>query len=208
MVTKVVTRLLMILLYLWRIKPYCTILPPEVPKPGKPERAAPKGQGVAPQKDKMKSHHCNNCLKQETVSGEFNICSVCKLVRYCSRNCQKKHWGEHKTLCTAIRNLSVPKEKGLGDSADANVFASHLTPNQRSTIVKLVGEKCNVRCELNGVETEVLWDTEAQVSIIPARLVREKFPNVSVKDIHELLGIGADLKLQATNGTQIPYNGW
>jgi hypothetical protein len=58
------------------------------------------------------------------------------------------------------------------------------------------------------VETEVLWDTGAQVSIIPARLVREKFPNVSVKDIHELLGIGADLKLQAANGTQIPYNGW
>ena len=58
------------------------------------------------------------------------------------------------------------------------------------------------------METEVLWDTGAQVSIIPERLVREKFPNMSVKDIHELLGIGADLKLQAASGMQIPYNGW
>ncbi len=58
------------------------------------------------------------------------------------------------------------------------------------------------------METEALWDTGSQVSNTPERLVREKFPNVSVKDIHELLGIGADLKLQAANGTQIPYNGW
>ena len=40
-----------------------------------------------------------------------------------------------------------------------------------------------------------------QVSIISKRLVHEKFPNVSVKNNHELLGIGADLKLQAANGT-------
>jgi hypothetical protein len=29
-----------------------------------------------------------------------------------------------------------------------------------------------------------------------------------LKDIHELLGAGSDLKLEAANGTQIPYNGW
>jgi hypothetical protein len=99
------------------------------------------------------------------VSGEFNICSVCKLVRYCSRNCQKKHWDEHKTLCTAIKNIYTSTERGLGDSADENVFISHLTPSQRNTEAKLVGEKCHVRCELNGIETDVLWDTGAQVSI-------------------------------------------
>ena len=28
------------------------------------------------------------------------------------------------------------------------------------------------------------------------------------KDISELLEIGAELKLEAPNGTRIPYNGW
>ena len=79
-------------------------------------------------------------------------------MRYCSRSCQKKHWGEHKILCTAIKNISLPTERGLGDSVDENVFMSHLTPSQQSTVAKLVGEKCHVRCELNGMETNVLWD--------------------------------------------------
>jgi hypothetical protein len=121
-------------------------------KTGKPERVSREGQGGAPPKESTKSHHCNNCSTKETVSGEFNICSVCKLVRYCSRNCQKKHWDEHKTLCRAIKNLYTSTERGLGDSADENVFISHLTPSQRNTVAKLVG-----------IETDVLWDTGAHV---------------------------------------------
>jgi hypothetical protein len=36
----------------------------------------------------------------------------------------------------------------------------------------------------------VLWDTGAQVSIIPERVLRENFPNLLVKDIRELLASG------------------
>ena len=97
---------------------------------------------------------------------------------------------------------------GLGDSADTNVFVSHLTPKQRNTVAKLVGEKCQVMCQLNGQEVEILWDTGAQVSIIPERVLQDKFPETVVKDIRELLEVGSDLKLEAANGTQIPYNGW
>jgi hypothetical protein len=117
-------------------------------------------------------------------------------------------WDEHKTLCTAIKNLYISTERGLGDSADENVFISHLTSSQRNTVPKLVGEKCHVRCELNGIETDVLWDTGTQVSIIPERILRENFPNLLVKDIRELLASGADLKLEAAIGTRIPYNEW
>ena len=58
------------------------------------------------------------------------------------------------------------------------------------------------------LDPPLLWDTGAQVSIIPERVIREKFPNLQIKDISELLGIGANLKLEAANGTGIPYNGW
>ena len=71
-----------------------------------------------------------------------------------------------------------------------------------------MGEKCLVRCELNDTETDIFWDTGAQVSIIPERFIREKFPEMLPKDISELLEMGAELKLEAANGTRIPYNGW
>ena len=71
-----------------------------------------------------------------------------------------------------------------------------------------MGEKCLVRCELNDIETDVLWDTGAKVLIIPERFIHEKFPEMLPKDISELLEMGAELKLEAANGTRIPYNGW
>jgi hypothetical protein len=156
----------------------------------------------------MKSHLCNYYLKKESRSNEFQICSICKIVHYCSKDCQREHWVEHKTLCTSIKNLSTTAGTipCLGDSADTNMFVSHLTPKQRDTVVKLVGEKCQVKCQLNGRETEILWDTGAQVSILPERILKDMFPDIPVKDIHELLGAGSDLKLEAANGTQIPYN--
>ena len=71
-----------------------------------------------------------------------------------------------------------------------------------------MGEKCLVRCELNDIENDVLWDTGAKVSIIPERFIHETFPEMLLKDMSELLEMGAELKLEAANGTRIPYNGW
>ena len=49
---------------------------------------------------------------------------------------------------------------------NAGVFVSHLSPQQHAQIVRLVGRKCIVTCSLKGLETDALWDTGAQVSII------------------------------------------
>jgi hypothetical protein len=41
---------------------------------------------------------CANCSKQSTK--EFERCSQCKKVHYCSEKCQKLHWKkEHKAVC-------------------------------------------------------------------------------------------------------------
>lgn len=46
---------------------------------------------------------CGNyeiCKKHEQKVGEFNKCSKCRWVRYCSRDCQVYHWTtKHKALC-------------------------------------------------------------------------------------------------------------
>ena len=87
-------------------------------------------------------------------------------------------------LCTAISHLSNKAGKPL-DPSD-NTFVSHLTPQQHTTVVGLVGKRCTVNGERNGHSVVVLWDTGAQVAIISNEFLKS-FPGVVVKDISELL---------------------
>ena len=40
-------------------------------------------------------------------SGEFPSCSRCGLEHYCSQDCQKEHWKEHKTSCRPVLQVQV-----------------------------------------------------------------------------------------------------
>ena len=94
------------------------------------------------------------------------------------------------------------------DSADTDVYVSHITPKKQAAIAKLVGRKCSIRCLINDADVEALWDTGAQVSIIPEHVLSDKLPKLKIRDISELLGVDSGLNLTAANGTSIPYKGW
>ena len=49
---------------------------------------------------------CSNCLAE----GNFQKCSACRYVRYCSKKCQAEDWPSHKQLCKAIRTLPRVEE--------------------------------------------------------------------------------------------------
>ena len=42
---------------------------------------------------------CANCGKGEESSGDLKACTACKLVKYCSRECQIAHRPQHKKAC-------------------------------------------------------------------------------------------------------------
>ncbi|KAJ6240151.1 deformed epidermal autoregulatory factor 1 [Anaeramoeba flamelloides] len=46
---------------------------------------------------------CSFCKKRENKSNEFLVCKRCmmaeRIVPYCSKECQKKHWDHHKKTC-------------------------------------------------------------------------------------------------------------
>lgn len=42
---------------------------------------------------------CFTCKKLETLELKMRNCSRCKKAHYCSKECQVKHWGEHKKVC-------------------------------------------------------------------------------------------------------------
>lgn len=59
---------------------------------------------------------CNNpdCLSLDRlsefqlVSSKACVCGGCELARYCSRQCQKKHWKQHRVLCRANHSTDGP----------------------------------------------------------------------------------------------------
>ena len=42
---------------------------------------------------------CNSCFKIETSEVKYNVCPICKKVKYCSKKCQINGWNEHKKIC-------------------------------------------------------------------------------------------------------------
>lgn len=40
-------------------------------------------------------------------------CSVCHLMQYCSKECQRKDWRRHKPFCTAVEELTISKENSI-----------------------------------------------------------------------------------------------
>ena len=65
---------------------------------------------------------CANCGKAAVDDIKLKICTACKLVKYCSVDCQKNHRSKHKKACkkraTEIRDNNLfkqPDESNLGE---------------------------------------------------------------------------------------------
>ena len=42
---------------------------------------------------------CANCGKGEESAGDLKVCTACKMVKYCNRDCQIAHRPQHKKEC-------------------------------------------------------------------------------------------------------------
>ena len=78
-------------------------------------------------------------------------CSQCKAAKYCSVRCQKAHWGRHKSLCYAIKQV---EEFQNAKQDQQTMFASYLTPLQKTKLANLAGERCTIKCRIEDREFE------------------------------------------------------
>ncbi|KAH8825031.1 hypothetical protein DL96DRAFT_1817632 [Flagelloscypha sp. PMI_526] len=72
---------------------------------------------------------CQNpaCFKQSNDKSEFRVCSACRRSSYCSVECQKAHWKDHKPSCKqtqASLNL-LDERKGLNPQSSLLPGVNH-----------------------------------------------------------------------------------
>lgn len=48
--------------------------------------------------------YCLNLARESEVKVSKKTCTACKVVCYCSRDCQMTHWNAHKALCKKLRS--------------------------------------------------------------------------------------------------------
>lgn len=147
-----------------------------------------------------KAQQCAKC--QIILVNNIKCCSQCKDTVYCSAGCQKQHWSNHKHICKAIRFLEDTVLKN-NDAVDEELLRGHvysLTPKKQSALASLIGKECSVESYLEGQKMDVLWDTGAQVSILPSSYVSQ-FPNIKVEPLRNILDV------RTANGATIPFEG-
>jgi len=56
--------------------------------------------------------HCDQCSAEEDPAAPLRVCASCKQCRYCSRECQVKHWrAGHSKECATLAKQNPPKKK-------------------------------------------------------------------------------------------------
>ena len=161
-----------------------------------------KEQFISPPEPKLRK--CYYCLKN--IVHTVNIqCKNCKSVYYCDKTCQKNGWPHHETLCKTIHTLHENKIRKVYNTGSYN---TNLSVKRSTEIAKLVGEKCIATCKLNQQPADVLLDTGAQVSIINKAYLQNKFPNLLIQHMKEIIDEPDSLRVQWGSSHDIPFDGW
>ena len=62
--------------------------------------------------EELKKGQCSGCGRARALQEKFRACSRCEKTRYCSKECQKKHWkGQHKKECKTPEEQKQKEEQ-------------------------------------------------------------------------------------------------
>ena len=119
------------------------------------------------------------CEEKPSKSSEFKSCVACQKVCvdveyscgkcsagcYCSESCRDSHVqnNDHRILCLSIQRL---EEMQLNDRLSVLPLREKTQVSVKNKLVRLVGEKPLINCQLNKTCFEALWDTGAMVSMV------------------------------------------
>ena len=127
----------------------------------------------------------------------LKTCGKCGVVKYCTKMCQRRHYRSYQKICDAIFHLSNQQKKEV---VKRGQYQANLIPKEQKTLIGLIRKQNVVKLYMNDKPVEILWDTGTNISIISKKYVNNLFPNVVIKNSHDILS-DAD-KLQVRWGNQ------
>ncbi|KAJ5909946.1 MYND domain protein [Penicillium tannophilum] len=65
-------------------------------------------------------NNCLNCNKSRADIGSLKQCSKCKSARYCSRDCQKANWKQHKKDCARLAQAAAETQPAGSNTSGSN----------------------------------------------------------------------------------------
>ncbi len=106
-----------------------------------------------------KFHECGYCLCKNALM----LCSRCKRIHYCSKECQKKHWKIHKPLCkeTSMKFLKLIE-------INYNILKSFLRDNVANILEAVVQVVKKSGIKMSDIVLEVDYLVDEETGIVPA----------------------------------------
>ena len=124
---------------------------------------------------------CCVCGESEDVKR----CSRCKATTYCSKECQRSHFLQHEQWCTMIESLK--RVETAKRYQEKTVWQCQIDVKTQSKMMRLVGRKPMVRCHLDGIEFDMLWDTGSMICLVDRKWVQKHFPEKEIDTVSEFL---------------------
>ena len=134
---------------------------------------------------------------------EVKRCGQCKSTSYCSIGCQMSHRSCHKVYCSAIAALEQIEREKL--YRGFSVRQCQMDFRTKKKLVRLVGEKPVLSCNLGAKKTDVLWDTGSMVSLVDRNWVAVNFPHAEIQSVSDFLD--EKLEVRAANSTSVEIDG-
>ena len=135
----------------------------------------------------------------------LKTCGKCGVVKYCCEMCQRRHYRSHKKICDAIYLLSNKQRKEV---LKRGQYQANLTPKEQKTLIGLIEKQNFVKLYMNDKPVDTLWDTGANINIISKEYVYDLFPNVVIKNLHDILSDTDKLLVRWGNQEILPYEGY
>ena len=83
----------------------------------------------------------SSCSYCNTVSNQLKKCTVCHAAQYCNQDCQKKHWKEHKTICSK-QTISSAEKTSLSCS-----YCNTASNQLKTCTVCRAAQYCDKECQ-------------------------------------------------------------
>ena len=151
-----------------------------------------------------RSKKCLNC-KLDLDSCKYLQSGHCESVNCCGKKCQVAVWKPHKAICQSTFALYKSHRQNV---IMQESYANDLSAKEKAKVATLIGDKCLMDFQLDGVPSTALLDSGAQVSIVSEKHLKNELSDHQIRTTSDILDEPDSLKVQWRDNAEIPFTGY